>query len=138
MRVCGLHIMANEAIVVVVEPSQDGISVITSKKLALANHENADDLHALLKTVGSFLQEYLVEVVAIKKRAGSGGMAASGVTFKIEALFQLSHKNLVYISPQAITKFSGTNLGGLPAGLRAYQKDAFFAAGCYLKKCDLI
>lgn len=65
-------------------------------------------------------------------------MASSGVTFKIEALFQLAHKNMAFISPQAISSFSKTNAGGIPGEVAAYQKDAYLSAGVYLKAAGLI
>ncbi|WP_425640279.1 DUF3010 family protein [Agrobacterium radiobacter] len=140
MKVCGLQIKASEAILVIVE-DQAGVPALLeckTKRLLLGNHEDGAELESFMQAAKSFVHQNAIDVIAVKKRAGSGAMASSGVTFKIEALFQLAHKDIVFISPQAITAFSKTNVGGLPNGLAAYQRDAYLSAGVYLKNSGLI
>lgn len=140
MKVCGLQIKASEAILVIVEDAAGapGVVACKTKRLILKNHEDGAELESFLQAAKSFVHENAIEVLAIKKRAGSGAMASSGVTFKIETLFQLAHKNIAFISPQAISSFSKTNVGGIPGGVAAYQKDAYLAAGVYLKTTGFI
>lgn len=140
MKVCGLQIKASEAILVIVEEAAGAPSVVAckTKRLILKNHEDGAELESFLQAAKSFVHENAIEVIAVKKRAGSGAMASSGVTFKIETLFQLAHKNIAFISPQAISSFSKTNSGGIPGVVAAYQKDAYLAAGVYLKNAGLI
>jgi len=140
LKVCGLQIKASEAILVIVEEQAGAPALLAckTKRLLLKNHEDGAELESFMQAARSFVHQNAIEVVAIKKRAGSGAMASSGVTFKIEALFQLAHKNVVFVSPQAITAFSKTNVGGIPNGLAAYQSDAYLSAGVCLKNAGLI
>ncbi|WP_177235714.1 DUF3010 family protein [Ensifer sp. OV372] len=140
MKVCGLQIKASEAILVIVEEVAGAPALVAckTKRLVLKNHEDGAELESFLQAAKSFLHENAIEIIAVKKRAGSGAMASSGVTFKIETLFQLAHKNIAFISPQAIKSFSKSNAGGIPYGVAAYQKDAYLSAGCCLKSAGLI
>ncbi len=140
MKVCGLQIKASEAILIIVEEAAGAPALVEckTKRLILKNHEDSAELESFFQAVKSFIHENAIDVIAVKKRASSGAMASSGVTFKIETLFQLAHKNIAFISPQAISSFSKTNVGGIPSRVAAYQKDAYLSAGVYLKTLGLI
>lgn len=67
-------------------------------------------------------------------------MASSGVTFKIEGLFQSqSVASVEFVSAQAIAKVKkSSNLGSVPQGINKYQEDSYFACLAYYKSIGKI
>ncbi|MCD2316084.1 DUF3010 family protein [Sphingomonas sp. IC-11] len=100
----------------------------TTKKLELNDDRDTGALVTLKAAIEAFALKHNVEEFVIKSRQSSGQMAASGVTFKIETLFQLSGTSVEFVSPQTLLKFSKTNEGGVPSSLAKYQEEAFRAA----------
>lgn len=136
MIVCGVDIKANEAILALVKTSpEDTIHVpCTTKRLALNDDRDVQALLTLKSSIEAFAHNHKVKAFVIKTRLGKGKLAAGGITFKIEALFQLSMIPVEFISPQTLAKFAKTNLGGVPEGVFEYQKDAYRVGACYLSK----
>ena len=130
MIVCGVEIKAKEAILAVVERTDDGWSHVncSTKKLSLQNHQDAAELHNLKAAIEAFAQQNRIGCFAIKSRLATGVRAAGGITFKIEALFQLSGTPVAFVSHQAIAKTEKSNLGGLPSSVKKFQADACRAA----------
>lgn len=130
MAVCGVDIRASEAILALAVNTEDGPihAESTVSKLKLSDERNAADLATMKTAIEAFAHENAVTSFAIKSRKSSGVMASGGVTFKIEALFQLSGVNVKFVSPQALANLAKKNAGGVPSSLFAYQHDAFRAA----------
>lgn len=93
--------------------------------MALNDDRDVQALLTLKSSIEAFAHNHNVETFVIKTRLGKGKLAAGGITFKIEALFQLSMTPVKFISPQTLAKFAKTNLGGVPEGVFEYQKDAY-------------
>lgn len=87
--------------------------------------------------IDSYLQEQKIEAVVIKERA-TGRMGASGVTFKIEALFQMAHPYVVLVHGNTLRTFAKKNVAGAPSTLTGYQKDAFTAAAWLLNEKGML
>lgn len=136
MIVCGVDIKAKEAVLAVVESSSEDWKHIKcpTKKLTLADDRDAKSLLTLKSAIEEFARQNKIEIFAVKSRHATGTRAAGGVTFKIEALFQLSGTPVAFVSPQAIAKLAKTNLGGLPTSVLAYQTDACRAGVCHTSK----
>jgi len=134
--VCGVDIKAKEAILAVVESSSDDWQHLkcSTKKLSLTDDRDPKALLTLKSAIEEFARQNKVDAFALKTRLATGTRAAGGVTFKIEALFQLAGTPVAFISPQAIAKIAKTNLGGLPSSILAYQADACRAAVCHASK----
>ncbi|TBD19639.1 DUF3010 family protein [Rhizobium ruizarguesonis] len=140
LRVCGVQIKSNEAILVIVEDSAAGAKHIQSptKKLILEDDKKQSSLKSFLIAAEAFMRENHIECIAIKNRSGSGQMAASGVTFKIEALLQLTVANVAYAAPNMLSKVAASNAATPPDSLHSYQRDAFLSAALILKKAGLL
>lgn len=129
MIVCGVDIKSKTANLVLVG-TEDDVTVhlkCVTKKLELNDDRDAKSLSTLKGAIEAFAQKNNVDSFVIKTRQLSGQMAASGITFKIEALFQLSGVSVEFVSPQTLTKFSKGNQGGIPTGVAKYQEDAYRA-----------
>lgn len=136
MVVCGVDIRSNEAVVALVEGPLESAKHIKSEtnRITLGDERDAKSLFAMKLAIEAFARQHHVEAFAIKTRQGKGQMASSGVTFKIEALFQLSETPVAFVSPQSITKIAKADNGRIPANVFAYQADAYRAAVVHLSK----
>lgn len=136
MRACGIEISSNAAVLALVE-ADAGRSVSIScatKKLKLDDEKDSTSLKAFQQAAASFLHENSVDVVVVKERLGKGPRGAHGVTFKIEALLQLAHPNVVFVHGKTLEKFRKTNAGAVPSDIKKYQHDAFAAGAWQLKQ----
>ncbi|WP_172599192.1 DUF3010 family protein [Rhizobium leguminosarum] len=140
MRVCGVDIKSYEAIFVVCEPSIGAAIPINIKtnRLKLKDADDGSHLKSFLRAVEGFLHENNVDAVVIKERLGKGPRAASGVTFKIEAMFQIAHGKVSLVHGKTLDKFSKSNVAGIPAGLPVFQRDAFLASAWRLNEEKLL
>lgn len=138
MTICGVDIKGKEAILAIVQLDSEGdIKYVdcATKRLALTDHESAASLEALIKAIKAFANEQKIEEFIIKSRKASGQMAAGGITFKIEALFQISGTPFSFVSPPTLTAFSKkSNAAALPESVNQYQADAYRAAAWKLSK----
>ena len=140
MRVCGVDIKSSEAVVIVCEPGV-GAAIpieIKIKRFKLIDGNNGSELKSFLRAVEAFLHEYNVDTVVIKERQSKGSRSASGITFKIEALFQLAHDKINRVHGRTLDKFIKSNVSGAPSGLPVFQKDAFLAAAWHLNEEKLL
>ena len=70
-----------------------------------------------------------IELVAVKQRAEKGTYASGATTFKIEGLIQAAVEGqLVFISPQLISRRFKNYDSELPSSLNKYQTGAFETA----------
>jgi Protein of unknown function (DUF3010) len=136
--ICGVDIKGKEAILSIVRAdSDDNIEHLncTTKKLALHDHEDATSLDALMKAIKAFANENRIEGFAMKSRQATGQLAAGGITFKIETLFQLSGTEVTFVSPPTLAAFAKkSNLATPPQSVKKYQIDAYRAAAWKLAK----
>lgn len=128
MRVCGIEIKGNEAILAVVE-SVDGEIVhvaLETKKIALADDESSEHVKSFRKLVEGFAKENKLDIVAVKKRMKKGEYAGGPVTFKIEGLIQLVDVCEVrLLAAQTIKAVNQKRPVDLPAALNKYQHEAY-------------
>ena len=131
MNLCGIELKSNNAIVSVIEYTDDEINFIETKtkKIVL---ENDEDINSILKyktELESFLSEYKIEKIALKKRAKKGTFVGGAVTFKSEAIIQLNTICTVnFVTSQAISKYTKTNEPNLPKELNKYQEQAYLSS----------
>lgn len=137
MKICGVEIKAKEAILAIVESDMDGNFVhfvSVSRKLTLADDRDSKSVEALHGAIKALAKDHKLSGFVIKTRQATGAMAAGGITFKIEGLFQLSGAPVYFISPQALNKMPAKNTGGIPASIFQYQEHAYLAAVSQLTK----
>lgn len=137
MIICGVDIRAKEAILAIVRSENGEIEHIKcdTKKLALHDHEDTASLEILLKAIKAFANENQIEGFIIKSRQLAGKLAAGGITFKIETLFQLSGTQVSFVSPPTLAAFTKkSNVASPPESINQYQADAYRAAAWKLAK----
>ena len=106
MRICGLELKSNNAIVSVIDSLNDEINYINTKtkKIVLENDEEITSILKYKKEIESFLSENKIEKIALKKRAKKGTFAGGAVTFKAETIIRLNDIcEVVFITSQAIS-----------------------------------
>ena len=131
MKICGIELKSNNAIVSVIETSQTETSYINTKikKFVIEDDEKIDSILKFKSEIESFLKEYNIEKIALKKRAKKGTFAGGAVTFKSEAIIQLNDVcEVSFISSQAITKYTKANEIILPNELNKYQEQAYLSS----------
>ena len=131
MRICGIELKSNNAIVSVIEHLDDETSFIETKtkKFILGNDEDINSILKYKNEIESFLSENKIEKLALKKRAKKGTFAGGAVTFKSEAIIQLNNICEVnFVTSQSITKYTKTNEPNLPKGLNKYQEQAYLSS----------
>lgn len=131
MKICGIELKSNNAIVSIIESSNEEINYIDVKlkKIILDNDEDKSSLLSFKNEIESFLTENHIEKVAIKKRAKKGTFTGGSITFKMEAVIQLnSISEVKFISSQAISKYTKKNEIEFPSLLNKYQEQSYLSA----------
>lgn len=131
MKICGIELKSNNAIVSIIESSNEEINYIDVKlkKIILDNDEDKSSLLSFKNEIESFLTVNHIEKVAIKKRAKKGTFAGGSITFKMEAVIQLnSISEVKFISSQAISKYTKKNEIEFPSLLNKYQEQSYLSA----------
>ena len=137
MKVCGVDIKAKEAILAIVESDPEGNLVhIRSKsnRLTLTDDRDCKSVKLLFEAIKALAKDHKLDCFVVKIRQTKGTMAAGGITFKIEGLFQLSDTPVEFVSAQALAKLATKNTGANPATINQYQTDAYRAAISKLTK----
>jgi hypothetical protein len=133
--VCGVDLKSNEARLCIVTVKSDEPTAISckTKKITLADDKDCKSVNAFFQAVKSFATENKIDTFSIKSRAKNGLMAGGAISFKMEAIFQLSGSEVSFVNAVALSKFAKTNLGGIPSGILKYQEDAYLC-GAYILK----
>lgn len=138
MRVCGVEIKSNEAIICLMS-KQDGLFDIPDcrqVRFQLVNDKDAESVRRFQFTFRKFLEDYKVEQVVIKERAQKGKFAGAATGFKIETAMQLIDGIDVNIM-SATEQKEKIKRNPLPVdftetGLKKFQETAFLIAYAYL------
>lgn len=139
VRICGVDIKASQAIITVCDPSP-GAAIplnIGTTKLTLKADDGAD-LKSFMRAVQGIINDNSIDCIIIKERLSKGPRSASGVTFKIEALFQLCHDDTRFVHSKTLEKFKKDNKAGIPANLPKIQHDSFLASAWLLNEKELL
>jgi len=140
VKVCGVDLKGNDALLAIVSTNGDGAVHIpcATRRISLSDDKNAETVRAFLQTIKTFHHENAIDAFAIKSRAHRGQMAGGAVSFKIETLFQLIECEIVLVNPVALAKFGRGNFAGSPASILKYQQDAYRCAAFHLNKVGAI
>ena len=124
MRICGVEIKSNNAIVSVVDDGQ--YLDLKIKKLVLEDDEIQANIVSFKKNLEDFIAKNNIEKIIIKKRSKKGNFAGGAVTFKIETIIQLnSICEVTFVSPQALSKFEKKIEVNYPKELNKYQEQSY-------------
>ncbi|MGH8383601.1 DUF3010 family protein [Pseudomonas sp.] len=137
MKICGIEIKGSEALLAVA--TLDGASpvhvALATKKIALEDDEQADNVKAFASQARQFIAEHGISHLAIKKRSKKGDFAGGPTTFKIEGVLQLlDNCEVELVSPQTVSAQAKKHNIELPASLNKYQHEAFKSACAVLLK----
>ena len=134
MRVCGVELTANDAVICLLhkEGQLFDLPDCRVRKLSLPKGHSREDLQKFQFDFKKLMEDYKVDHVAIKERMTKGKFAGGAVSFKLEAAIQLiDGVNVKVVSPSQIKSVQSDY--PLPimfeeTGLKVFQQAAFNVA----------
>lgn len=106
MKVCGIEIQGNEAVLAILTLENGEYTVVESniKKIELRNNtKNQEEVRSFYQTVSAFFRDNNFDLIGIKERPKSGKYAGGPVSFKIEALIQNTDYNVELVHPKSLS-----------------------------------
>lgn len=134
MRVCGVEINANDAVLCLLELDRGLFDLpdCRVRKLSLPKENTAEQLRQFQFAFAKLMEDYKVQIVAIKERPLKGKFAGGALGFKMEAAIQLVDSlTVTMLSPQAIKSVLAEYplpLAFSDTGLKNFQEGAFLSA----------
>jgi len=129
MKVVGIELKNSEARFVVLKGSVDNYQVCSLKtnKIKLEDSKSQEKVRQFYKEISEFLEEHQAEKVGIKERMTKGRFSGSSISFKMEALFQMTDNDIQLVHSMSMkSKLKGLDLE--VNGLNKYQEEAFKVA----------
>jgi hypothetical protein len=140
MRVCGIELKGNEAIICMMELSNGLYSLIETRatKLSIKEATDSEQLKKFQFDFAKLMQDYKIDHVVIKERLTKGKFAGGAVGFKLEAAIQLiadlPTSLLGGSKIKEIIKQSQLDIDYRDMDLKQFQEAAFMTALAYLEK----
>lgn len=138
MRVCGVEIKSNEAILCLMELNGDLFDIPDCRQIRfqLVHDQDAESVQKFQFSLKKLFQDYKVNAVAIKERPQKGKFAGGAVGFKIEAALQLISEVETHLVSGTMFKET-LKRNPLPVefkatGLKGFQETAFMTAYAFL------
>jgi hypothetical protein len=138
MRVCGVEIKSNEAIVCLLSLADDVFQLpdCRAKRITLENINSTKDLRYFQFSFSKLMTDYQVDKVVIKERPMKGKFAGGAVGFKLESAIQLiDDLDVETISANRIKasiKRTPVHIPFTETGLKGFQEQAFVTAFAFL------
>lgn len=134
MRICGVELTANDAVISLIELQQGHFTLVDCRvrKLSLPKDHTREDLQQFQFAFAKLMTDYKIDRVAIKERFTKGKFAGGAVSFKLEAAIQLiADLDVIVLSASQIKAVIAEN--PLPiefsaTGLKVFQQSAFNVA----------
>ena len=129
MKVVGIELKNSEARFVVLKGSVSDYQVCSLKtnKIKLEDSKSQEQVRHFYNEISEFLDEHQAEKVGIKERMTKGRFSGSSISFKMEALFQMTDHDIQLVHSMSMkSKLKGLNLE--VNGLKKYQEEAFKVA----------
>ncbi|WP_210499595.1 DUF3010 family protein [Vibrio crassostreae] len=138
MKVCGVEIKGDDAIVCLVEKDEDGIELIAEKKgkVSVGGSKDSLSMRQFQDDFLSLMTKWDVKNVIIKERMTKGKFAGGAMSFKIESAIQLIRElEVTTVTSNELKKYEKGKF--LPiefenTGLKAYQQQAYTSANFLL------
>lgn len=140
MRVCGVEIKSNEAILVLMDMDQGliGLPDCRTVRLQLTKDAMQEQVQKFHFTLQKLMVDYRVEYVVIKERPQKGKFAGGAVGFKIETVMQLLEGVQTHIlngtEQKEILKRNPLAVDYAETGLKGFQQTAFMTAYAFVMK----
>ncbi|MCC5826810.1 DUF3010 family protein [Alkalimonas sp.] len=138
MRVCGIEIKSNEAIICLMTLEQGLFQLpdCRQQRFALLQDKDAEAMRKFQFTLQKFFQDYQIRQVVIKERPQKGKFAGGSIGFKIEAALQLlPDVEVALLTGQQIKEQLSRNpllIDFKATGLKGFQQTAFETAYAWL------
>lgn len=136
MRVCGIELVGNEAIIslLMMEGEMFHLPDCRVTRVKCENPDRAEDLKYFQKTFEKLAEDYKIDQLVIRERQKKGKFAGGANGFKLEAALQVSDLPVLLKSPTEIK----ANLKHYPmpipfseTGLKKFQEASFTVAFAY-------
>lgn len=140
MRVCGVEIKSNEAILVLMDMDHGliGLPDCRTVRLQLTKDAMQEQVQKFHFTLQKLVVDYKVEHVVIKERPQKGKFAGGAVGFKIETVMQLLEGVQTHIlnatEQKEILKRNPLSVDYAETGLKGFQQTAFMTAYAFVMK----
>lgn len=140
MRVCGVELTGNEAIIAIMQLKNGLYDVpkVRVAKLTLPDAINTDPLKKFQFEFAQLMKDYQVDTVVIRQRDLKGKYAGNPLSFKIEGALQLITELKVHVLSNHYIK-EGLSLAQvtpdvIDLGLKKFQNQAMLTAFAYLEQ----
>lgn len=130
MKVCGIELKSSEARFIILEGTTTDYQIVPLqiKKIKFETSKVQADVQQFHSDIVHFLEEHQPEIVGIKERMTKGRFSGSAVSFKMEALFQLTDHEIQLVHSMSIkSKLKDLDLEGI-SELKKFQEEAFRVA----------
>ncbi|GGK38274.1 DUF3010 family protein [Aliivibrio fischeri] len=138
MKVCGVELKGNEAIICLINKSDGMIDLPDCRvaKFDIVEPSKTESIRDFQFKFKKLMQDYQVETVVIKERLMKGKFAGGAVGFKLEAAIQLIEDVEVEVLSAADQKASLKRAPEMirvkEIGLKGYQQDAYETGYAFL------
>ena len=138
MKVCGVELKGNEAIICLVNKSDGMIDLPDCRvaKFDITEPSKTESIRDFQFKFKKLMQDYQIEAVVIKERVMKGKFAGGAVGFKLEAAIQLIDDIEVEVLTAADQKASLKRAPEMvrvkEIGLKGYQQEAYEVAYAFL------
>lgn len=140
MRVCGVELKGNDAIICLMSLN-DGLFSLPEcrvKRISISDASDGSQLAKFQFDFAKLMEDYQVEHVVIRERMTKGKFAGGAAGFKLEAAIQLidglSVSLLTASECKEIMKRSRLNMSFSDTGLKQFQEVSFMTALSYFEK----
>lgn len=140
MRVCGVELTGNEAIISIMQ-LKDGlydVPEVRVTKFVLGDAINTEPLKKFQFDFAQLMKDYQVDTVVIRQRALKGKFAGNPLSFKIEGALQLIDNLKTFVLSGAYVKEGLSKAQVKPdareIGLKQFQEQAMLTAFAYLEQ----
>ena len=140
MRVCGVELTGNEAIISIMQ-LKDGlydVPEVRVTKFVLGDAINTEPLKKFQFDFAQLMKDYQVDTVVIRQRALKGKFAGNPLSFKIEGALQLIENLKTYVLSATYIKEGLSQAQVKPnareVGLKQFQEQAMLTAFAYLEQ----
>ncbi|PCH63677.1 MAG: hypothetical protein COC04_04130 [Gammaproteobacteria bacterium] len=139
MKVCGVELKANDAIISLMSLENGLYSLLDCrvKKLSINDASDGEQLKKFQFDFGKLMTDYQIEHAVIRERMTKGKFAGGAAGFKLEAAIQLADGiSVSLLSPskaKEIIKNSQVVMNFEDTGLKQFQEQAFLTAFAYLE-----
>lgn len=138
MRVCGIEIKSNEAMLCLLEKKDGLFQILDSRqtRIQLSKDQDAEHVRKFQFALDKLAEDYRIDTFVIKERPQKGKFAGAAIGFKMEAAIQLISRTDTHIMTATEYK-ERIKRNPLPVdfestGLKKFQETAFSVGYAYL------